>query len=240
MPTDNINGSNGRFSPDIYFDEVEHIYMVDGKNVPSVTEILAPLHRGYNKVNPSVLEYAANRGKAVHSELEVFDLGGELEATQETAPYIQAYLEWEQVYRPTWIGVEKIVCHFAPEIVETEDGADLKAVPDYIGTLDRIGYFNEGDVLNIVDIKTSQPTKEALISVCAQTYAYAEAYDETRANKIERWALFLKKDGTWRFQNCEEYEEKNGFPGSGVWWQLLETHKMITKLLETKGKKNNG
>lgn len=127
MPTDNKIGSNRRFSPDIYFDEAEHIYMVDGKNVPSVTEVLAPLHRGYGKINASILEYAANRGKAVHSALEVYDLGGELEATPETAPYIQAYLEWEQVYRPQWLGVEQIVYH--PEY-------------GYIGTLDRAGILN--------------------------------------------------------------------------------------------------
>lgn len=206
---------------DIFFDEATHTYLIDGKEVPSVTEVLAPLHRSYKAVNPSVLQYAANRGTAVHEALEIYDLGGEPEITPETEPYIKAYLDWSQVYKPTWIGIEEIVfC----------DG-----YPSYAGTLDRIGYFNGGGRLNIVDIKTSQPTKEALVSLCAQTFAYAYAYDKTK--NIERWGLFLKSDGTWRFQNCAEYADKYGFFSEDVWRMLLRTHNMVSDLLATRGRK---
>jgi len=223
---------------DIFFDEATHTYLVDGVDVPSVTQILEPLHRSYKTVNPSVLEYAANRGKAVHEALEVYDLGGELECPSEFAGYVEAYLDWGKVYKPSWIGVEQIVCHEAPRIVEVNGESQLQLLPDYIGTLDRIGHFNGGDVLNIVDIKTSQPTKEALVSACLQTYAYAEAYDPERSNKIERWVLFLKRDGTWRFQNAKEYEERYNVMGTIAWWRLLAAHMMITELLETgKGKR---
>ena len=60
MPTSNNNGSNRRFY-EMVFDEEKHLYYVDGKVVPSVTEILAPLHRSYGNLNPSVLDYARRR-----------------------------------------------------------------------------------------------------------------------------------------------------------------------------------
>lgn len=219
---------------DIFFDEEEHIYLVDGEEVPSVTSILEPLHRSYGSVNPSVLEYAANRGRAVHEATEAIDYGLEPEVDPDIQGYVDAYLDWSLVYRPSWIGIEQIVCHEAPML--TED--DLISYPDYIGTLDRIGYFNgDKETLNIVDIKTSQPTKEALISVTVQTVAYAEAFDETRWNKINRYGLFLKKDGTWRFQNCKEYEEKYGYAACQVWWHLLDHYRIINRLLNAKAVK---
>lgn len=206
--------------PEIIFDEATHTYLVDGEEVPSVTTILKPLtDRSYGKVNPSVLEYARNRGTAVHEALENFDLGGGLEASPEIEGYIRAYLDWMEVYRPTWTDVEQIV-------YEDELG--------YIGTLDRAGRLN-GTEFSIVDIKTSNPTKEALVAVCMQTAAYAIAYPGR--TEISRYALFLKADGTWRFQNCTEYESKYGFSGYDAWLKMLDYHKMITDLLERKVRK---
>lgn len=212
--------------PEIIFDEATHTYLVDGQEVPSVTTILKPLSdRGYGKISQSVLQYAANRGRAVHEALEVYDLGGELEVTPETQGYIQAYLEWSEIYRPKWIGVEQIV------YCESEG---------YIGTLDRIGTLN-GTELAIVDIKTSQPTKEALVSVCLQTTAYELAYCRSlmadyEIPTINRYGLFLNKDGTYRCVNCREYEIKYAFFSYDSWHKLLDTYKMITKILETKAR----
>lgn len=205
---------------DIFFDEQTHTYLVDGQEVPSVTEILKPLHRSYEAVNPSVLEYAANRGKAIHSALEAYDKGEEFEVSPETLPYIEAYMDWADIYKPRWEAIEEITYH-----------ENL----GYIGTLDRAGYLNEVERV-VVDIKTSQPTKEALVSVCLQTMAYGASY--FNGGKCKRYGLFLKGDGTWRFQDCDEYEWKYNFYPYDVWTKLLETHKMITRLLATgKGKK---
>ena len=212
--------------PEIIFDEATHTYLVDGVEVPSVTEILAPLHRGYAKINPSVLEYAATRGRAVHEALELIDYGADAEVTPETIGYIQAYQEWANIYRPSWQGVEQIV------YCESEG---------YIGTLDRIGTLN-GTRFAVVDIKTSQPTKEALVSVCVQTAAYAIAFTEQSKRPAEAWesikryGLFLKPDGTFRLVDCEEYEDKYGFDGAVVFLNLLATHRVITRILETKAR----
>lgn len=215
-------------SHEIVFFEDEHKYLVDGKEIPSVTDILEPLHKSYKAVNPSVLQYAANRGTAVHSVLELYDLGAELEATPETEPYIRAYLEWSQVYKPTWIGVEQIVF--------CEEGW-------FIGTLDRVGYLN-GNELAIVDIKTSTPNREAYVSVCLQTMAYAMAWasendlaDRWRWDKISRYGVFLMKDGKYRCIKCNEWEGTNHIDSAEAFRRLLFINKMIDKLLETGGKK---
>ena len=215
---------------DIAFFEDEHKYLVDGEEVPSVTDILKPLHRSYGKVNPSVLDYAARRGTAVHEALEMLDLGGDPDISPEIVPYIRAYEEWKSIYRPSWIGVEQIVYNSRDE---------------YIGTLDRIGYFNgDNEVLNIVDIKTSNPTKEALVSVCLQTYAYDMAYrvqnnywkngdPKSKYHEIKTWGLFLKPDGTFRFVDCDAYDDKYTLGACCAWNELLNIHMTIDHLLAT-------
>lgn len=210
---------------DIFFDPESHVYLVDGQEVPSVTTILQPLsNRSYSSVNPSVLEYARNRGTAVHEALEAIDLGAEPDIYTEIVPYIQAYEEWKSIYRPTWVGVEQIVYN------------DFE---HYIGTLDRMGWLNGND-LAIIDIKTSQPTKEALVSVCLQTMAYKLAEDCDKDQPFEvnkRYGLFLKSDGSFRMVDCAEYEKKYNIDAWVVWHKLLDTHKTITELLATgKGK----
>lgn len=207
-------------SHDIFFDEQSHVYLVDGTATPSVTDILTPLHRSYGAISPAILEYAANRGTAVHEAAELIDMGAEPEVSFEIAGYIKAYIDFLNVYRPAWIEIESIVYNEA-------DG--------YIGTLDRLGYFNGDDKLNLVDIKTSAATRESITSACLQTYAYAKAYDPQA--DIERWVLFLKPDGAWSLRSCADYAKKNGFVTSECWQTLLKARKMVDALLTTGGKK---
>lgn len=210
---------------DIFFDEQTHTYLVDGKNVSSVTEILAPLHRSYGKVNQSVLDYAAARGTAVHEACELIDYGAEPEVYPEIEGYVRAYLDFLQVYRPRWTHIEHIVYH--------DYGR-------YIGTLDRAGYLN-GTEFAIVDIKTSQPTKEALVSVCLQTYAYKMALQNQEPQyadiPISRYGLFLKADGNFRIVSCDEYEAKYDINEVNAWADLLNVRHVVDRLLATKERK---
>lgn len=224
MPTSKNNGSNRRFY-EMVFDEEKHLYYVDGKVVPSVTEILNPLHRSYGTVNAFTLELAAMRGTAVHLACQAIDQGDEPDIDDETEGYISAYLDWLNLYEPIWVGVEKrVFC---------EEGW-------FAGTLDRVGYI--GDDAVIVDIKTSQPTREAYLSVCLQTTAYAMAMaseDGFKRGYLEykRYGLFLMKDGKYRLLDCQTWEKQNHFSADTVFAVLLKTHKMISRLLETKGKR---
>lgn len=211
---------------DIAFFEDEHRYLVDGVNCPSVTEIISQLtSRGYANINPSVLEAARLRGTAVHEALEDLDYDIDPEIVPEIMPYIQAYEEWKSVYRPSWYGIEQTVF--------CEEGW-------FIGTLDRIGCLN-GSEFAIVDIKTSQPTRESYLSVSLQTTAYAMAYASEHGfnpdwKDISRYGLFLMKDGKFRLLNCKEFEGTNHYDPADAFGVLLNTHKMITRLLERRGK----
>lgn len=60
-----------------YFDE-EHLYLVDGVQVPSITEVLkARFGRKYDGVSPEVLRKAAEAGNAVHEAIERYCVIGE-------------------------------------------------------------------------------------------------------------------------------------------------------------------
>lgn len=209
-------------NPAILFDEATHTYTIEGKKVPSVTEILAPLHRTYSKVNPSVLEYAANRGKAVHEALELMDYGEEAEVSPEIAGYINAYEDWKAVYRPQWTFVEAMCAGL---------------MGNFAGTVDRFGMLLGNSRPAVVDIKTSNPSKEALVSVCCQTAAYAMAIHGLTWAQYDRYGLFLKPDGTWRFLDCDEYEQKYKFEGGEIFCRLLDDYTMITEALATRKKK---
>lgn len=211
--------------PDIFFDEQEHLYLVDGVACPSVTEIISPLHRSYGKVNQSILEQAAERGKAVHEALEEIDLDLDPEIDSDIEPYVQAYLDWKQIYDPEWEMVEQIVF--------CQEGW-------FIGTLDRMGKINGTPA--IVDIKTSTPNRESYVSVCLQTLAYAiavasETHFDPNWQDYDRYGLFLMKDGKFRFLNCKEWEAQNHIESAATFAAMLKMNKRITKLLETKGRK---
>ena len=62
---------------DVYFDEKEHLYLVDGtQTVPSVTTILGLITDSeYKNINPSVLEAAARRELAAAKKHGI-SLGG--------------------------------------------------------------------------------------------------------------------------------------------------------------------
>lgn len=216
---------------DVFFSEDTHTYLVDYEEVPSVTEILKPLtSRGYAEINPVVLEAAAARGTAVHEACEAIDYGLEADVYPEIEGYVAAYEDWLSVYRPEWEGIEQVVVN-----------------QGYAGTADRIGRLAGSDNLCVLDLKTSSPTKEALVAVCLQTYAYADAirqemYPEDdegyESMVIDRYALFLMKDGKYRFVNCKEYEEKYGI-NTCLFLDMLDLHEAITKVLNTKARKKS-
>lgn len=199
------------------FDETRHEYFTEeGKIIPSVTTILNHISAvGYSAVPQSTLDYARMRGSAVHEALELYDYGIPFEeqegVTPEIVGYINAYLTFIRDYKPTWTHIEHIV---------------YNEEQHYCGTLDRAGVINGRRA--IVDIKTvASPTIENKACVCAQTSAYGETlYGDF---KHDRYALYLKKDGSYTLMDCAEFEEERGFLG----WSLFYKCKSIYETLET-------
>ncbi len=163
--------------PALQFDEATHTYRLNGRKVPSVTEViravLAPSE--YANVPAHVLQHAADRGTAVERMIEL-DLRDELDEGS-LAPEIVPYWEaWHQFpMRQAWRESE---CQFQGSVVNTDRG--------YAGTYD---LFIPAE-RTLIDIKATAMLPH---TVGAQTAAYADAIaiDEP----IRRYCLHVKPDG---------------------------------------------
>ena len=201
---------------DIEFIPETHQYIVDGKEVPSVTTILNYMSDAeYGKIPQATLDQAARRGRLVHEYTELIDcdaLPDEIE--YEVAGYLKAYKNFLRDYKPDWLLIE------APLYCEQYG---------YAGTVDRIGMID--DELCIVDIKTlASPTKMQKFTVSAQTTAYESAY----GYYANRYALYLSKDGDYNLVDLIEYDRKYGFDSWMVFLDCLGTYKRIQDLKNLK------
>ena len=135
----------------IEFDESRHLYKVNGRVIPSVTQIL-----NHNKQNFYKDNGADITGTIVHKLLEDYDNGKNVDFYgEEYLTYLEQYKAFKEDYEPSWDHIERRVYD---EFME------------YCGTVDRAGFFKNKRV--VLDIKTgsSVPAWAAL-----QTAAYANA-----------------------------------------------------------------
>lgn len=196
------------------FNEEKHEYLLDGERLPSVTEILSPLQEeSFAAINPAILQAAANRGTAVHEITEAmdYDLDYEDLISPELAPFADAYDEFLMDHEVEWLGVEMPV-HFFEQ---------------YAGTVDRFGYID--GIPAVLDIKTVQsPSIEQKVSVACQLYAYDRAikacFEEMQSSHMAHYALYLKKDGSYKLLNCRDLEEKEDFDPAAIWYDLWLSH----------------
>lgn len=177
----------------IRFDEDTHTYWLGNAKVPSVTQVLSPLV-DLSAIPPAILQYAADRGTAVHYGCELYDQDNldwdSLDA--ELVPYIEAWAEF------------RAVMGFKPERIESRV---FHPGLFYAGTLDRTGVL-EGQ-RSIIDIKTS---KTMYPTVGMQLAAYGEAIhaqEPETPKHTGRYAVQLKEDGTWKLH---PYTDKADWP----------------------------
>jgi hypothetical protein len=126
----------------IEFHEPTHTYKIDGRPVPSVTQIL----KAMNCVNTRwYTDEGRERGKAIDTLTELHD-GGELA------------IDAAEVYCPQYIGYAKAWIEFRKETGFVSASAQVivgNATLGYAGTLDRRGSFlNLGLATVLLDIKT--------------------------------------------------------------------------------------
>lgn len=119
------------------FYEDEHIYLVDGVIVPSVSQVLDfKFGHKYDSVNPAVLSRAAGRGTKVHEAIERFCKDGEDDGSQEVRNF--RFLQDKYGFRvfaselPVIIDYEDLTIagRFDLQIVidGKDGGADIKCV----------------------------------------------------------------------------------------------------------------
>lgn len=193
------------------YNEENHSYTLDGRPVPSVTEIVGLITaRKYADTSAAVLEQAKRRGSVVHELCEAIDCGvepEELDIEPELVGYVNAYLAFLRDYRPEWDYIEKPLYSFS-----------------YAGRCDRIGTI-DGETA-IVDIKTTASMDRlSRLALLFQLYLYREAYmfsvfdPNTQKRPKTLLGVQLKKDGTYTVYDTRKIHEKD-LEGRDVYREL--------------------
>lgn len=177
---------------DLLFDEVAHAYSLNGKTLPSVTQLLKLVTAGmFDNIPEDVLEHKRQIGVAVHKACELLDQDDLDE--ESLSPVLVGYVDAYKRF--------KTETNF--EVILNERKIIHKSL-NYAGTLDRMGILNKKKV--IVDLKTS-----AVLSdwVGLQLAGYGMALTSHTNEQYKRCALQLKPDGTYRFK---EYSDSLDLP----------------------------
>lgn len=183
------------------FDHDTHTYRADGKVVPSVTQLLAPLF-DFSMVREEVMALAAERGSAVHKATELFD-GDDLDETS-LDPRLVGYLDaWkrfrdEAKFEPFDDGIEKPLYH---------------PIYGYAGTPDRFGTL-KGEPCTL-DLKTVSRLHAA---TAVQTAAYQQLGIKNGTPTSVRASVRLKPDGTYELKR---YSSAKDWP---MFLSLLTVH----------------
>lgn len=180
---------------EVTFDEETHAYTVDGRRVPSVTEIVGLITAGkYADTNTAMMEQAKRRGSEVHFICEAIDCGidpDELEIPPELAGYVNAYLAFLRDWAPEWDYIEKTVY-----------------TPIYAGRADRIGTIDGHTV--IVDLKTTgNMDRLSKLALLLQLTGYGLAWADMGFDMPEKTlGVQLKRDGKYTLHWSQDIREK--------------------------------
>ncbi len=159
---------NGRV---VEFISDTHEYFVDGIKVPSVTQIVASvLPNQYRDIDPAVLKHAADKGIALHREIENYEKENIKGYTEEFNNYL--YLKKIHQFQP----IENEVL-----IYIESDG-----IPVCAGRLDMIITSKEFEGLGIGDVKRTANIHFEHLKL--QLNLYALGYEQSYNKKIN----FLK------------------------------------------------
>lgn len=143
------------------FDPGPHKYYFDGKPVPGVTSVLAPL-MDFSMIPANALEVSRQKGVAVHKMIEL-DCCGDLD--EDTLP------EWMQPVLPKWRAFRDDAGF---EVIHSEYRV-FHPMYRYAGTLDLFGKMQHAGKFAFIDAKRSFFAGEV---TGLQLAAYREAYFE--------------------------------------------------------------
>ena len=175
--------------PKLTFEEEKHQYFLDDSLIPSVSEILKPIHeRIYGKVSSKVLKEAAERGTKIHRAIEFMSKYDLKKFDEEISGYLEAYKKFRSDY-PTW------------ELLHSEFRTYHKSLL-YGMTIDEVYKTEKGIVL--LDIKTTNETY--LNSWSVQLSAYKAGYESQHEKVIKTYILKLMDNGEYQlFEACDNF-----------------------------------
>lgn len=196
------------------FDPDTHTYTIDGKIVPSVTDILFPVTgKGLLQVPPAMLQYKAALGTLAHEYCAEIDYGcfdGECEP--DVVGYLEGYQAFLRDYKPRWEFIEHPI---------------YSANLGYAGTLDRAGILD--GKFTVCDLKTYASMGRAQkIALCAQANGYGIALNEEYSVMPEQYiGVLLKPTGTYTVYYAQEIERKLQFNAFELFINLLNLKKLV-------------
>jgi hypothetical protein len=165
----------------VVFNADQHTYWLGDKRLISVTRLLKKhgLSTDYSAVNADVLEKAAKKGTAVHSEIEEYIKNGAVGFTPEFMGYLDLVDELQ------FIASKSEVVLPSNDIPDTE-------IDNYIiaGTADIIGASKDG--ITLIDIKTMQKVN---MRSCAWQLSL---YERLAGVKFDKMYIFHLREETSR------------------------------------------
>ena len=204
-----------KYTKALEFDSDKHEYRVNGKVIPSVTELCGPLTYSKYRVDNAVIEQAAYRGSLIHELTALWDRG-DLEEDSimaaDVGQYLMAWIQFCRDYQPKWEFIElPLACR------------------KFAGTIDRIGEID--GKLVVVDIKTTSSMDRAnKIALSMQLFGYWRlcSYNDIRIHYDKSLGVQLKKDGTYSVIETEKVCMKYGFSPDDLWDNLTDLN-ILTK-----------
>lgn len=169
--------------PVFAFDEATHVYTLDGRRLPSVSQIIKPLtFDEYRWIPDDVLAAAADRGRRVHLATQLLDERDldETSVEADVAGYLDAYM--------------RFLAETGAEVIELERQLHHPVLL-YAGTLDRV--YRIWGKRSLVDIKS---TDKLLPAVWPQLMGYDDLRKANGLGGVDEHAcLHLKPDGTYKY-----------------------------------------
>ena len=177
----------------LQFRPENHVYTVDGVNIPSVTKVLSSNGiSDYSSVPSQTLEEAAARGTAVHRILELYDMGQLIQCPEWATEYLVAWKKFK---------TEKNVKILACEMRVFHDKFWFAGTPDRIAMI--------GGEKCIIDIKT---TSAVMWAHSIQTAAYSLAYrQQSKERAIKRCSVYVWGSGKYEFVEHKEKSDESLF-----------------------------
>lgn len=167
--------------PELTFEEVPHIYRLNGVEIPSVSRLMEPLKEiSYSRVDKKTLKRAADKGTSVHNSIENWIKFGIDDIPSEHRGYFDGFMKWYEKFRPEVAASELRIYH---------------KLLEYGATIDLLCFIN-GE-LNLVDFKTTYILME--MSCGVQLEAYSQALASHGIHVQRKRILHIKKDGKWDF-----------------------------------------
>jgi hypothetical protein len=174
----------------VNFDEASHTYTVEGRKLPSVTQVLLAERLIDDRW---FTEWARERGSAVHLACQMV-AEGDLDETS-LDPRIAGYVD---AYRLFLAETGFDPHHLEVTVVSKSDG--------YAGRFDQAG-TDRLDRLGIIDLKTGAPNRATGVQLSAYSRAW---YEESKYNAEFLWGVHLQENGRYKIEDYSEFGKPTG------------------------------